>query len=536
LLRFAALGAGALLAPKARGALRRPLLSGVRLSTQRPYLGDDGSLATLGIAPGRDSAQLQFVLQRRARVTLETLVTGQGAAAEQLATDAAQQTVGSRTVSLGAGTHTLDWVPDTTLKPRTYLLRLRVEDQSGVLAAQRTVARVLGIDAGFRSLGAIPGENVLLNVRTDAERLTLQLFRCGPENEPTNSNDVMNGVPVTDPIALGWSRNADRPGTVRLRVGDWQSGVYAARLEADDGRIGFAPLVIRPVAPQHRVAVVVPTSTWQAYNFYDADGDGWGDTWYARWKTVSLDPTRPQANRGVPYRFRSYDLQFLRWLATTGRGVDFYADEDVERFPSPAALRAAYDLVVFPGHTEYVTTALFDLITGYRDAGGNLMFLSANNFFRRVDRFEGSLVLVDEWRSLGRPEAALCGVQYLASDRGQRHGAFVAEGVDAAPWAFEGTGLAQGDQFGVYGIEIDARSWSSPSGVQVLARIPDLFGLGRSAEMTYYEHESGARVFSAGALNFGGQMLLWPESTRLVDNVWARLGGPPGERSGRQPV
>jgi hypothetical protein len=183
-----------------------------------------------------------------------------------------------------------------------------------------------------------------------------------------------------------------------------------------------------------------------------------------------------------------------------------------------------------------VTTALFDLITGYRDAGGNLMFLSANNFFRRVDRFEGSLVLVDEWRSLGRPEAALCGVQYLASDRGQRHGAFVAEGVDAAPWAFEGTGLAQGDQFGVYGIEIDARSWSSPSGVQVLARIPDLFGLGRSAEMTYYEHESGARVFSAGALNFGGQMLLWPESTRLVDNVWARLGGPPGERSGRQPV
>jgi hypothetical protein len=34
-------------------------------------------------------------------------------------------------------------------------------------------------------------------------------------------------------------------------------------------------------------------------------------------------------------------------------------------------------------------------------------------------------------------------------------------------------------------------------------------------------------VFSAGALNFGGQMLLWPEATRLVENVWARLGGPP---------
>ena len=47
--------------------------------------------------------------------------------------------------------------------------------------------------------------------------------------------------------------------------------------------------------------------------------------------------------------------------------------------------------------------------------------------------------------------------------------------------------------------------------------------------MTYYEHESGARVFSAGALNFGGQMLLWPEATRVVENVWARLGGPPAD-------
>jgi hypothetical protein len=43
--------------------------------------------------------------------------------------------------------------------------------------------------------------------------------------------------------------------------------------------------------------------------------------------------------------------------------------------------------------------------------------------------------------------------------------------------------------------------------------------------MTYYEAESGARVFSAGVLNFGGQMSLWPESTRLVANVWARLAG-----------
>ena len=44
--------------------------------------------------------------------------------------------------------------------------------------------------------------------------------------------------------------------------------------------------------------------------------------------------------------------------------------------------------------------------------------------------------------------------------------------------------------------------------------------------MTYYEHASGARVFSAGVLDFGGQVLLWPQATQLLANVWARLAAP----------
>jgi hypothetical protein len=178
---------------------------------------------------------------------------------------------------------------------------------------------------------------------------------------------------------------------------------------------------------------------------------------------------------------------------------------------------------VFPGHTEYVTTAIYDLVSGFRDRGGNLMFLSANNFFRRVDRNGREARLIDEWRNLGRPEADLCGVQYLASDRGERHGPFVVSGADQAPWAFAGTGLQNGSTFGSYGIEIDARAPQSPPNTTVLATIPNLFGPGRTGEMTYYEHPSGARVFSAGALNFGGQVLLWPQTIQLLDNIWQRL-------------
>ena len=79
--------------------------------------------------------------------------------------------------------------------------------------------------------------------------------------------------------------------------------------------------------------------------------------------------------------------------------------------------------------------------------------------------------------------------------------------------------------FGRYGIEVDARTPASPRGIQLLARIPDLLGPGRSAEMTYYETATGAKVFAAGALNFAAS-LGQPEVARLLENVWVRLSVP----------
>jgi hypothetical protein len=505
------------------GASRHPLLSSVRVAGgTQPFASDGELLATVSPFGGRRRARLHFRLSRPAVVSLDVLQTGQGVASERPVTSG-QTGVSSRTYRLEAGAHTLDWTPDPALPPRTYLLRLSAQDGDRKKVQHATV-RVLGVDAGFSAGSVKQGGVAGLVVRTDAERLKLQLLHCGVESEQTYANNELKGVPAGEPVVHDWSRRQNAPAALYVPfAADWPSGIYAARLDADDGRVGFAPIVLTPAAPLHKVAVVAPVTTWQAYNFYDGNGDGWGDTWYARWRTKDVDLRRPHARRGVPYRFRSYELGFYHWLAGRNIGVDYYSDEDVERFGDPAALRAAYDLLVFPGHTEYVTSALYDVVTGFRDLGGNLLFLSANNFFRRVDRTAHGVRLVDEWRKLNRPESALCGVQYVAGDRGERHAPFTVTGADAAPWAFEGTGLGNGAQFGLYGIEIDARAATSPPGTTVLATIPDLFGPGRSAEMAYYEHPSGARVFSAGALNFGGQVLLWPETARLLDNVWRRL-------------
>jgi len=542
LLQLAVIGAAGALAPRALAAhLFRwpPLIANVRIHSRRPYAGDTPELVNLGMSEGRDTGLVTFDLSAPADIALDVRVTGQGAQSEQ-PSPGAEMSFSSQQLTLPAGKHTVQWAPDPALiPPRTYILHLRATPAGRPNAGPDTgnvVARFLGIDASLGVRTTLAGATLPMTIRTDATQLTLQALHCGVETDPTYSNDVINGDPVGDPVTVDWSRHMDGPATVPVQIGDWPAGLYAFRIDSDDKRVGFVPIVVRPPAPKNKVAVVLPTSTWHAYNFYDADGDGWGDTWYARWKTLKSDMTRPHANRGVPYRYRSYDLQFLQWLVQTNKDVDYYGDEDLERF-TPEALREAYELLVFSGHTEYVTKTLYDVVTAYRNRGGNLAFLSANNFFRRVERRGEVLKLIDEWRDLHRPEAALCGVQYLASDRGGRQQPFLVVGADAAPWAFKDTGLSNGTGFGLYGIEIDARARTSPPNVEVLAVITNLFGKGRTAEMTYYEHPSGAKVFSAGVLNFGGQVLLWPESSQLLQNVWDRLApGTAGPPAGPPPV
>jgi hypothetical protein len=457
-----------------RGLAAARLLSGVRIGNGGyPFARDSAMLATLG--PSRPTAQLHFTLLHRAHVSLHVLETGHGADSVQ-SVPAAQLPPYERTATREAGPHELSWTPPATLPSRTYILSLNTRAGRSTETAS-VVARVLGVDAAFGKRSALPGEVISLVVATDARHLTLQMLRSGPETEGTFSNDEIKGVPVSDPLAIDWSKNVNGPAPILVEVGaDWPSGIYAARLDADDGRVGFAPLIVRPVRPVSRIAVVLPTSTWAAYNFYDADGDGWGDTWYARWSTRQVDLTRPNLMRGVPHRYRSFDLAFQHWLAQTGTEVDTYADEDIEAFATGQNLRAAYDFVAFPGHTEYVTSRLYTMVEKYRDLGGNLLFLSANNFYRRVDREHHVLTLINTWRNLGRPEAALCGAQYVASDLGSWRAPFTVVGADVVPWAFAGTGLGNGSSFGIYGIEFDARAAQSPPGTNVLAHIPQLFG------------------------------------------------------------
>jgi hypothetical protein len=295
-----------------------------------------------------------------------------------------------------------------------------------------------------------------------------------------------------------------------------------AQLQAGD-LTGFAPFVVTPRRlGEHRELVVLPTFTWQAYNFRDDDGDGRGDTWYdgSNIRTVRLD--RPYLARGVPSHFTVYDLPFLEWLEATGKSVDFLTDGDLGAVPGgAAALSRAYDLVVFPGHDEYVTAREYDNVTGFRNLGGHLMFLTADEFYWRVALAGPTITRLEPWRTVGRPEAGLVGVGLFRNNRGARVGAWKVVVPHRWPWMFEGMRLLPGGRFGSGGIEIDHVGAGSPRGIGVVAEIPNLIGPGGTAQMTYYQTPAGAEVFAAGAFTLAGARD--PLSRRLVENLWRHL-------------
>jgi hypothetical protein len=392
---------------------------------------------------------------------------------------------------------------------------------SGTLARAPTRARPT-IEAAFPHESYQPGAAANLVLYSAATRFTVQVLRAATEMEPISARDELRGSPMTRLRRLGDLR-AGR--VIPIQVGRrWPSGLYFARLVGAGGKIGYAPFVVRPRRlGEHRVAIVLPTFTWQAYNFRDDDGDGDEDTWYAdpaRERSVGLG--RPYENRGVPPHYKHYDQPFLRWLYHTGRDADYLTDSDLDRIGNGAALARAYRLLLFPGHHEYVTAREYDAVERFRDLGGNLMFLSANNFYWRVDRRGSRIERIRHWRELGRPEASLVGVQYVDNDFGEHRGAWVVRTTAAAPWLFCGLGMKRGDRFSNGGIELDMMAPSSPPGTILLAEIPNLLGPGVSAHMTYYETAKGARVFAAGAFTLAGS--IWqPDVSRLLENLWARL-------------
>jgi hypothetical protein len=395
-----------------------------------------------------------------------------------------------------------------------------LEDDDGRDVAAQSSHRP-SVKAAFPLESYGPDSTARLVITDTAPRVSIAIWHAGPEIGGRVSrlpSDVMTGVPMTKPHTIG---RVSGLRIVNVRLGNWPSGVYFVRLSAPGGRVGYAPFVLRPKhLGENRVAVVMPTQTWQAYNHRDDDGDGTADTWYACACKHTARLGRPFLDRGTPPHYKYYEIPFLRWVSRNHPDADIISDAELKG-ANGHQLANAYSLIIFSGHHEYVTTHEFDAVTNYRDRGGNLIFLSANNFFWKIVIRGRVMTRVVKWRDIGRPEAALLGVEYFHNDGGQHRGNWIVRDAARFGWLLDGTGLTNGGSISNGGVEADHVTSESPRSTRVVAEIPNLYGPGMTAQMTYYER-AGAKVFAAGAFTLAGGVPQ-PKVRQLVDNLWKRL-------------
>jgi N,N-dimethylformamidase len=203
---------------------------------------------------------------------------------------------------------------------------------------------------------------------------------------------------------------------------DLRSGIYAARLAAEDGREREEiPFYVRPAAgaPTAPILVLAPTNTYLAYanerlhhdpgnlrmagllsdaeirtwpwqevvdahpelgaSCYDRHPDGSGVCFSSRLRPiVTMRSDFVLSLTGCARHF-SADLYLIEWLERSGFSYDVATDEDLHL--EGQALLAPYRVVLTGSHPEYWTAPMLDGLEAYLAAGGKLMYLGGNGFY-----------------------------------------------------------------------------------------------------------------------------------------------------------
>ena len=256
-------------------------------------------------------------------------------------------------------------------RPRRQPRRLRRRrTRSSAAHPKGVVVRVQGIDAGFGQPSYAPGQ-VGAHPHRDrrSRRSRLRIFHSGPEQVVTYADNQMAGVDIGD------AADADRLVAAPQTQPALDLVPHPERARA----VSTTPSSTRRRRPRRLRAVrrapggargdraacssSCRRTRWQAYNFQDADGNGYGDTWYAGPpnRVVDLVAHVHRARRPAALLPLRPAVPALALLVRQERGVHLRLR--LRPIANGDDLARAYDLVVFEGHEEYVTTHEYDVVT-----------------------------------------------------------------------------------------------------------------------------------------------------------------------------
>ena len=167
---------------------------------------------------------------------------------------------------------------------------------------------------------------------------------------------------------------------------------------------GCGPLGMGAPGPLHRLLalrgrddrVVVPVTTWQAYNLWGGYSLYDGPSGDRRSWAVSFD--RPYHGVGGMNDFHISVVPIVVRAEMTGEPLSYFANVDLHDDHDLLAGALGY---VSTGHDEYWTPSMRTTVETARDAGTNLAFLGANTAYWRVrldDRPTGPRRLMTGYR------------------------------------------------------------------------------------------------------------------------------------------
>jgi len=440
------------------------------------------------------------------------------------------------------------------------------------------------IDVYANCNSVYPGQRITFHLSDHAgtsavRNAAVTIFRVGVTDQVVlNSTATMTKQTVPNDA---WVNCCNWPVGLSLQVPlDWESGYYRARFTSPSGgQAAWLSFVVKTLTPAADTNMVfqIPFDTSQAYNpwggksAYEFNSSNGVRAQALSMRRPSLDAALEEYIIGV--------VGLIRWAESRGISMDYITSDELHADPNALS---PYKVFLTAGHDEYWSQAMRDALDAHIDAGNHAIIMSGNTMWWRIRRVDD-----DYGRALGKTlierQSGTPGANWFEFDLEGRtiganffKGGFINSGTattaqlsrpytvyDASHWAFAGTGLSNGADFGgayqIHSYESDgvdytlvgstpvptggdgvptntkilaltslpAAEWDSPSENPFQAPQINLTGVpGPNAAMTEFTRPSGGIVFNFGTTDYdrvlpvctGASAAQTPEC-RIVSNV-----------------
>ncbi len=333
---------------------------------------------------------------------------------------------------------------------------------------------------------------------------TLATYSIGKISQPINNAQANKGC--------AWKSS------LKLPINDtFKSGFYNLHLSNKKGVSNISFLVNKP-KPNPEVAILVPVTTWVAYNQWGGKSLYKNGIDSSKVYEVSADRPNTALNYTGKRRLHSIPIQanIYHWFDKRFR-TTILPDYSLEKLPK--VLKEA-DIIVLAYHCEYFSKSMYDNLEQlvYRNKsslislGGNQIYWKVrwhDNYSRLechkdLTCFKNSWSIGGMWRHNLRPEAGFLGVQFTPSGMGTYAPYKV---LKPGHWLYKGIDTKKGDLFGRKGInqypicgdETDKTTFFSQQNVVTLAK-----GLNpvEAPEKAIYQEDKGWQGKGGGEMVF----------------------------------